>query len=51
MPPTHECLLKGLHEPHDWWYTSSGGGHMLDEEFKDDPREKNVRQLHCPGKE
>lgn len=35
-----------FHEPHDWWYTSWGGGHQL--AFYD-PDEKNVTMWHCPG--
>lgn len=41
------CLLPGTHAEHDWWYTSSGGGHML---TGPDPSERNVTQHHCPGR-
>ena len=49
--PTNQCLLTNPHGSHDWWYTSSGGGHMLSEAAVGDPLEKNQKQHHCPGKE
>lgn len=69
-PPWHKCLVLvqrertgtlGKHEahpPHDWWYTSSGGGHQLYDGFvPSDPKggydsvEGNVKQWHCPGRQ
>ena len=45
-PPLNQCLLKGEHEAHLWWYTSCGGGHMLD---RYDPTEKPLKAHVCPG--
>lgn len=62
--PTHNCLVLDLglvkewpHKPHDWWYTSYGGGHQMYAGF--DPKinvadanlEKDLKRWHCPGKE
>jgi hypothetical protein len=61
MLNTHKCItmelgLIGEHEPHDWWYTSYGGGHELrpgwqptDPEKGWDETEGWVKQWHCPG--
>lgn len=49
------------HPPHDFWYTSWGGGHQLydgwepdGERFSDgsamDSIEQFVKQWHCPGR-
>lgn len=61
--PVHNCLVLDMgllgkhqrHDPHDWWYTSSGGGHQLYDGFVPDHSdwdtiEKNVKQWHCPGR-
>lgn len=49
-PPTNQCLLTNPHEPHDWWYTSSGGGHMLSHITEEDLRvEKGLKKHHCDG--
>lgn len=69
-PPEHVCLVMEMrldgrlpafgkheaHPPHDWWYTSYGGGHQLHDDFVPDngtwdSREKNVKQWHCPGRD
>jgi hypothetical protein len=49
--PVNACLLHHPHEPHDWWYTAWGGGHMLHgEPTEEDYRtEKGLKQHHCPG--
>ncbi len=53
--PIHDCLVMGKpHGPHNWWYTSSGGGHQLGESFVPDHGtwdsvERNVKQWHCEG--
>jgi hypothetical protein len=47
--PVNQCLLTNPHNPHDWWYTSSGGGHMLAESSVGDPLERNQKQHHCQG--
>lgn len=39
-----------LHEPHEFWYTSSGGGHYLDQDPGPDTIERNVRRWICPGR-
>lgn len=56
----HKCLVlmrkekegtlgkREAHPKHDWWYTSSGGGHQMN--FYD-PTEKNVKKWHCPGRD
>jgi hypothetical protein len=44
----HLCLLTHVHGEHDWWYTSSGGGHMLDA-YDESGLERNQKQWHCPG--
>jgi hypothetical protein len=53
-PANRTCLVmtQGLgkheaHPAHDWWYTSSGGGHQLDDY---DPTEKNCVRYRCPGR-
>lgn len=39
------CLIWwNIHEPHDWWYTDEGGGHMVTV-----PDKPNDKQWHCPG--
>lgn len=45
------CMDSDPHPAHDWWYTSEGGGHMLNAEFVDGDRALgiDVRQWHCPG--
>lgn len=56
MPPEHPCLVNSPHGPHNWWYTSYGGGHQMNADFDPvtDPIaaacEKNLKQWHCPGK-
>ena len=44
----HECLLRSDHGPHDWYYTSEGGGHMIQERWAHTG--KNPAKWHCPGK-
>lgn len=42
--------LLGKHEdhpPHEWAYTSYGGGHYMDEY---DPTEPNCKKWICPGR-
>lgn len=46
--PVHVCLLKHPHGSHDWVYTSSGGGHMMDS-WDDSGVERNQKWWHCPG--
>jgi hypothetical protein len=46
--PEHVCLLTNPHEEHDWVYTSSGGGHMMDT-WDDSGLERNQKWWHCPG--
>jgi len=46
--PVHVCLLTNPHEEHDWVYTSSGGGHMMDT-WDDSGLERNQKWWHCPG--
>jgi hypothetical protein len=45
--PVNPCLLRTVHEAHDWWYTSEGGGHMVG---ADDQDMRGWRAHHCPGK-
>lgn len=47
-PPVHVCLLTHSHDAHDWVYTSSGGGHMMDT-WDDTGVERNQKWWHCPG--
>lgn len=68
--PVHMCLVMEMrldgrnpmpkhlafHEPHDWWYTSWGGGHQLydgwqpsDPTLGFDTIERWVKQWRCPG--
>lgn len=60
--PVHKCLVWELgllgkhanHEPHDWWYTSRGGGHQQMPDWKPDHKdwdtdEGDAKQWHCPG--
>lgn len=45
--PTAECLIWWKeHGPHDWAYTSTGGGHIVDIGSYD---EKGYKEWHCPG--
>jgi hypothetical protein len=62
-----ECLVMKLgllgkhqkHDPHDWWYTSKGGGHQLPDDYEPDVlvslrdgwdrTEHWVTRHHCPG--
>lgn len=46
--PEQVCLLTKPHEAHDWVYTSSGGGHMMDT-WDDTGYERNQKWWHCPG--
>lgn len=40
------------HPPHDWWYTSWGGGHQLDHEPKPGDSDYDlVKKWHCPGRD
>jgi len=49
-PPTTQCLLSNAHAPHEWWYTSSGGGHMLYTiDASDLNCEKGLKKHKCPG--
>jgi hypothetical protein len=38
------------HPAHYWWYTSTGGGHQLDYDPKDDQFLRNVKRWYCPGR-
>lgn len=39
------CLIWwNVHEPHDWWYTDEGGGHMVTI-----PDKTKDKEWHCPG--
>lgn len=65
MAPVHECLVMTMendgrlpkpgkhraHPPHDWWYTSSDGGHQMNREPVESDNVKNVKKWHCPGKQ
>lgn len=48
--PEHQCIVGERdghpHEAHEWWYTSSGGGHQM---VRDDPTERSTKQWRCPG--
>ena len=46
MLPIAPCLLKTMHGPHDWAYTSWGGGHMV---RIGDTDEKGYKEWHCIG--
>jgi hypothetical protein len=49
-PPTTQCMLTNVHNAHDWWYTSWGGGHMLSYISEEDLRlEKGLKKHHCDG--
>lgn len=53
--PVAVCLFRHAHGPHDWWYTSSDGGHMLYDDFVPDKGTwdtmyKHVKQWHCEGR-
>lgn len=50
------------HPPHDWWYTSYGGGHQLYKNWKPDGKtyfdgwaydslEGYVQRRHCDGRD
>ena len=39
------CLLYEPHGPHDWIYTSEGGGHMIDPAYAG----ADDKEWHCPG--
>ena len=41
-----QCFFENAHEPHDWAYTSEGGGHMVS---VDDTDSRGYRKWHCPG--
>jgi hypothetical protein len=56
--PIHICVVGELrgqaHDPHDWWYTSRGGGHQQREGWKPDHNgwdsmEGSAKEWHCPG--
>ncbi len=64
--PEHTCLVFEMqmdgrlnkpkhtdtHTPHDWWYTSWGGGHQMDEApLPGDPDYNRSKKWHCPGGE
>lgn len=51
-PEPATCWKKEPHLPHRPWVTSWGGGHWLGDDEPSEStkrREKNVRQVYCPG--
>jgi hypothetical protein len=47
MSINNPCLIWwNEHEAHEWAYTSTGGGHMVDIGSTD---EKGYAEWHCPG--
>ena len=60
-PENYECLVSrldliGSHAPHDWWYTTYGGGHQLCDGWEPsdltrgwDETEGYVERYHCLG--